>query len=159
MTTPTPETRIELVFRKLASWAGGLGAFDRVTGSEFKSAPGRGVSLGLWVQRLTPAVSGLSDTSAHLTVYGRIYTDMLQEPSGEIDPRILRATSLMFGRLIGGFTLDGLVRMVDVRGAYGPMLDAQAGYLTVGGTGDGKMYRIMTLTIPLIVNDCWPEEA
>lgn len=156
MTEPSAQSRIEAVFTKTSSWLAGLGVFDRVTGAEPKSAPGRGVSCGLWVQRVAVAnSSGLANSTGHLTLFARIYTDMLQEPSGAIDPRILRATALVYGRLIGGFTLDGLIQMVDVRGAHGQLLDAQAGYLTM----DSKMYRIMTITIPMIINDCWPEEA
>lgn len=152
----TPESVIEDVLAKTASMMTGLRVFDRVQVGEPKSAPGRGVSAGLWVQRLAPSpTSGLSITSAYLTLYARIYTDMLQEPSGAIDPRVLRGASSLFGRLIGDFTLDGLVMSVDVRGAYGQALDAQAGYLNI----DGKWYRIMTVIIPLIVNDVWPEEA
>ena len=42
---------------------------------------------------------------------------------------------------------------IDLLGAYGQKLSAQAGYITI----DSHMYRIMTLTIPCVINDLWTQ--
>jgi hypothetical protein len=47
------------------------------------------------------------------------------------------------------------VRNVDLLGAYGAGLSALAGYLNV----DNKMFRVVDLTLPLIVNNVWEQVA
>jgi hypothetical protein len=59
----------------------------------------------------------------------------------------------LIGAYSADFTLGGSVRNIDLLGEYGEKLGAQAGYITIGGV----MYRIMTLTIPCIVNDMWEQ--
>ncbi len=51
----------------------------------------------------------------------------------------------------GDFTLGGQVRDVDLLGAHSPGLMAEAGYINQ----DGKLMRIMTITLPIVVNDLW----
>jgi hypothetical protein len=43
--------------------------------------------------------------------------------------------------------------MVDIKGAYDIPLAWEAGYLNVGG----GMYRILDITLPLVINDVWTE--
>jgi len=59
----------------------------------------------------------------------------------------------MFGAYCGDFTLGGLVRQVDIRGAHGAGLSARAGYLEQ----DSAVFRVFTISVPLIVNDLWKE--
>jgi hypothetical protein len=40
---------------------------------------------------------------------------------------------------------------VDLLGQFGTPLSAQAGYVNQ----DGRLFRIMTITLPLVVNDVW----
>jgi hypothetical protein len=42
---------------------------------------------------------------------------------------------------------------VDLLGSAGAPLSAQAGYLNQ----DGRLFRVMTLTLPIIVNDVWDQ--
>jgi hypothetical protein len=55
--------------------------------------------------------------------------------------------------LSGSITLGGTVRMIDLLGIDGTPLSAMAGYLQI----DRKVYRVMDLTIPVIVNDMWTQ--
>jgi hypothetical protein len=55
----------------------------------------------------------------------------------------------------GDFELGGNVRNVDLLGQASEGLTAQAGYLEQ----DGKLYRVMTINLPLIVNDVWNQVA
>jgi regulator of RNase E activity RraA len=80
---------------------------------------------------------------------------MLQEPQDAIDPQVCDAADDFMGRVSGGFTLNGLVRDVDLLGEYGTGLSAQAGYIRV----QQSEYRCMTITIPLLVNDVWTQGA
>jgi hypothetical protein len=85
----------------------------------------------------------------------RIYTSMLTEPQDAIDPIVLSAVDLLIGEYSGDFDLGGTVRNVDLLGQFGSPLSARAGYLNQ----DQKLFRVMTLTIPLAINDLWAENA
>lgn len=135
-----------------------LGLFDRVSGSEPKNAPGNGLSAAFWVDRVEPirgsAGSGLDSTSVRLTVNARIYVPFVAAPEDGIDPQILTATATLMDAYTGAFTLGGLVRCVDLLGAAGVPLSAQAGYLNQ----DSKIFRVMVVTIPLLVDNVWDQE-
>lgn len=134
-----------------------LGVFESVTGHEPRSAPGRGLRYAMWVQSLSPAprASGLGATSGLLVLNGRIYCSFVTGNPDEIDPAVTDALDLLMDAYSADFTLGGAVRDVDLLGEHGPSLSAIAGYLEQ----DNKLFRIMTLTIPLIINDLWNQEA
>lgn len=133
------------------------GLFEKVNGHEPKNSPGNGLTAAVWVDTIDPIAlaSGLAVTSARVPVMVRIYTNMLMEPQDAIDPNIINAVSVLMGEYAGDFDLGGLVRNVDLLGQHGVPLRAQAGYLEQ----DKKLYRVMTITVPLIVNDVWNQEA
>lgn len=148
-------TLIELT-DALASLAIATGHFQTVNQHEPKNAPGHGLRAALWVQTYRPArKSGLSATSMRLEYRLRIYQNMLMEPQDAIDPTVLAATDACFEAYSGDFTLGGLVRQVDLLGSDGNPLSAVAGYLNI----DNKMHRVMDITIPLILNDVYDQEA
>jgi hypothetical protein len=99
--------------------------------------------------------SGLSATSAQIVLNARIYTSLLQEPYDLIDPNVLSATVAFIGALTGDFELGGAddVRNVDLLGANGESLSGKAGYVEI----DHRMYRVMTIVIPVIINDIWAQ--
>lgn len=130
------------------------GHFERVNQHEPKSAPGNGLSAAVWVDRVGPARgSGLAMTSALLVLNVRLYTSMLSEPQDAIDPNLMAAHDALMTAYSGAFTLGGLVRSVDLLGAAGTPLSSQAGYLNQ----DSKLFRVITITLPVIVNDCWEQ--
>lgn len=63
-------------------------------------------------------------------------------------PPVTRATS---SALAGGYTFGGTVFAVDLLGAYGEPLRAEAGYLTIGNT----MFRVMDVFVPIVLSDVW----
>lgn len=134
------------------------GQFESVNGYEPKdSPPGGGLTAAVWVQTIGPArgTSGLGSTSARVALLVRLYTLMVQEPADAIDPALVTALDVLMTAYSGDFDLGGLVRHVDLLGAFGDPLGAQAGYLMQGGTE----YRVMDITLPLICNDLWDQEA
>lgn len=137
------------------SHAAASGWFEAVNGHEPKNRPtSRGVSAAVWADTIQPVQSsGLASASALLVLNVRLYTSMLQEPQDAIDPTMLSAVSALMAAYAGDFTLGGLVREVDLFGASGVMLTAKAGYLTQ----DQTMFRVFTITLPLIINDAWDE--
>ena len=136
---------------KVTSHASALGVFRSVNAHEPKSAPGSGLRYAVWVQAIEPmgAASGLAATSGYVILTGRIYGNMLMKPEDEIDPRIMTAASTLIGAYTGDFDFGSTVRAVDLLGMYGAKLRAQAGYATIAQT----VYRIMDVTIPVVIND------
>lgn len=135
----------------LLSHALTLGLFASVNGFEPKAAPMDGIHGALWVASIEPARgrSGLNSTTMRLTYNFRVGVNMLAEPQDDIDPRILVATAALMRQYSGDFQLGGAVKNVDLLGETGPPLAAQAGYLNQ----DSKLFRVMVITIPLIIND------
>lgn len=141
---------------RIVSHAAATGYFDSVNAHEPRSAPGSGITAAVWLQRLRPLTSsGLASTSGAVEFVLRIYQGFLSEPLDTIDSRIMEAVDTLLTAYSGDFELGGNVRSVDLLGAYGPGLSVQAGYLTV----DRTLYRIVDITIPLIVNDLWDQSA
>jgi hypothetical protein len=134
------------------------GWFDRVNGHEPKSPPdATGLTAAVWVQRISPAIggSGLNATSIRLELMLRMYAGIDQEPADMLDPNMLAALDDLMARYSGDFELDGEVREVDLLGQFGDPLQARAGYLIQSGTE----FRVMDITLPLIVDDLWTQEA
>lgn len=147
---------IDGILNAIVSHALSIGWFDQVNQHEPKDRPPSGVTAAVWVDRVQPVVSsGLASTSVLMVFNVRLYTSTLQEPQDAIDPTMIKAIDDLYSAYIGDFTLGGLVREVDVRGTYGAGLDGQAGYLKQ----DEVMYRVFTISLPVVVNDAWDEEA
>lgn len=108
----------------------------------------------MWVNDVSPVrTSGLSSTSARVEMAVRVYTQAVTEPMDAIDPAVVGAVDVLCAAYNQDFTLGDLVRQIDIFGAYGIGLGARAGYLPL----DGITYRVMTITVPLIVNDLWAQ--
>jgi hypothetical protein len=140
----------------LVSHAMASGRFEQVNGHEPKSAPRQGLTAAVWANQVkTLRTSGLDSVSALLVFNVRIYTSAQTLPADAIDPDMLAAVDDLCAAYSANFTLGGLLRQIDLLGAHGQALDVQAGYIQQ----DGALYRVMTITVPAIVNDLWEEEA
>lgn len=144
----------------LASHAMKLGQFKApISLHEPRVRPASELHAALWLNGITPIrASGLSTVSARVEWLFRMYTPGEQEPQDEIDAKVLTATDRFLSSLCGDFDLDDLlsddlVRMIDILGAYGTGLNAAAGWAR---WSDGQS-RVVTITIPVIVNDLWQE--
>ncbi|WP_431895867.1 hypothetical protein [Micromonospora haikouensis] len=131
------------------------GHFERVNAHEPQSAPGNGLSAAVWVDAAAPArgASGLQATTARLTLNVRLYTSMLSTPADAIDPRLMAAHDALMTAYSGDFTLGGRARCVDLLGMAGVPLSSQAGYLIQ----DAKQLRVITIVLPVLVNDVWEQ--
>lgn len=150
------EAAAQSLLDALESHAMTLGLFEKVNGHEPGNAPGNGLEVCFWLQRVGPAVgfhSGLAATSALLVWQARITLNFTYEPQDAIDPKLMGAAAALIGEYAGDFTLGDLVRAVDLRGMAGVPLSCEAGYLPQ----DNVLFRAYTLTIPLIFNDAWTE--
>jgi hypothetical protein len=133
------------------------GQFDAVNTYEPKRSPGSHITAAIWTQSIDPlaGASGLANVTARLLYTVRIYQNMLSEPQDAIDPRVMEATYTLMAAYSNDFTLDGLIRNVDLLGNFGVALAAQAGYIDI----DNKMFRVMDISLPLIVNDVWTQNG
>lgn len=145
------------ILAAVQSHAETLAVFERAGTHEPKNAPGNGLSIAVWAgpMRAVPAASGLAAMSARLELVVRVYNPMLQKPYDDIDPTVLDAVDALFTAYAADFELGGLVRNVDLLGQHGTALSAVPGYLSQ----DGKLFRVMDITLPLIINDLWNEVA
>ena len=139
----------------LQSHAMTLGIFERVNLHEPKNAPGSGLTCAIWADHIgpVPANSGLSRTSALITFNIRIYSSMLAEPQDYIDPEVIKAVDLLMEAYSADFELGGDVAWIDLLGQTGNPMQAQAGYITQ----DSKPMRVMTITLPVVLNDTWEQ--
>lgn len=152
MTTPTAsESWIDPIFDAIVSNIQTTGYFDKVNEHEPKRAPGSKLTAAVWVQALIPTVlSGVASTSAMLTVICRIYQNFKSQPEDAIDRRTLRAACNVIRQFHDDFdfALPDLIRNVDLL-----RISLNAGYVEQ----DGTMFRVMDITIPIIINDVWPQ--
>ncbi|HUM06413.1 MAG TPA: hypothetical protein VLT90_13190 [Terriglobales bacterium] len=155
-------TNVGLTFSTLldgvVSDALSLGVFDKVNTHEPKAAPiSRGVVCSIWIDSIQPTSQGssLNNVTAVVVLKARCTSSMLSEPQDAIDTNITNAVDVFMGAIVGGFTLNGALRNVDIFGQHGQSLGADAGYINI----DGKIFRGLTITIPCVVNDAWTEVA
>ncbi len=146
---------VQSLFDQVVSYVQASGLFDRVNQFEPKASPGSGLSAMVWVQSIDPeqAASGLASTSGRVVLNIRVFTNMLAEPPDAIDPNVLTAVTTLIGTFSGDLHLGSTVRNVDLLGETGESLSAQAGYLNL----DGTLYRVMTLVVPIVINDMWSQ--
>lgn len=158
MTSPSPGLNAASIQDKLGSHCQRTGVFDTVNRHEVKNAPGRGVHAEVFLDTIDPIqASGLGTSSVRIGWRIRISTDMLAEPQDDIDPRIADAADIVFSSLHQDFQLndDAVddVRFIDLLGAHGAALGAKAGYIN----RDNKQYRVIDVTVPVIINDAWSQ--
>lgn len=140
------------LFAALTSHAKGLGIFERVNSHEPDSTPGSGLSCSITLGPVTadPAASGLDAMSGEIQFAVRIWSSMMQKPLDAVDPDVLGAVFVLLGAYAANFTLGGTVRDVNVLA-----LKAQPAYLN----HEGKEFRVIEITLPIVINDMLPMGA
>lgn len=132
------------------------GHFEVVNGHEPANAPGNGLACAIWADRIVPIrASGLDSVSLRISFSIRVYTLMTSFPQDDIDPTVLGAVANLMAAYAGAFELGGRARQIDLFGAHGLPLQAQAGYLNQ----DDRQYRVVTVSLPIIFNDVFDEVA
>lgn len=145
------------ILNAIESHAGASGLFERVNGHEPLGVPGSGLTAAVWADTIDPVAlaSGLAATSLRIGFMVRIFSSAIQPPLDAIDPAILSASVALMIAYSGDFDLGASVRNVDLLGAHGTALRAQAGYVNM----DGTLMRVMTITLPVICNDVLTQSA
>jgi hypothetical protein len=144
------------VIDRLSSHAQSTGHFDRVQTFEPTNRPGRGLTCGIWIDRIEPAsgMSGLNKTTVRAVFTVRLYSSMLSEPRDLIDPNLIIACQDLMEAYTNDFDLGDTVKMIDLLGAsQGHPLSMQSGYIEM----DAKVFRVLTITVPVVLNDVWTQ--
>lgn len=144
---------LQTLINDLVSHAQATGLFEQVGSSQPVSIPETGITCAIWFKNADPVkeLSGLGTTTVDVVFNVRLYSSLMQQPYDGIDPAIMDATSTLCANYSGSFTLGGDVMNVDLLGAWGPPMAADAKYMTQ----DNVTYRVVTITLPLIMADFW----
>lgn len=131
------------------------GLFESVQDHETTSAPTGGLTADVWVADIkpVPGQSGLNVTSALLSLTVRIYLNAMPPATNGLEQTITGAADVLLTAYNTAFTFDGTVNWVDLLGEYGTPLSSVGGYVTVGGV----FFRCMTITVPCVIDDVWPQ--
>lgn len=142
------------IFAALESHAQKLGIFARINTHEPENAPGNRLSCSIILGGIAaePAASGLGMVSGRVTFVVHLWSSMMTRPLDGVDPAVLGAVGVLLNEYSGAFSLGGAggTRNIDLM-----RLNAQAGYLLQ----EGKEFRTVQITVPIIVNDLWTEAA
>jgi hypothetical protein len=153
------EAQVQNIHNAMVSVVQKSGYFKQVNDHE-PTSPASGLDMfaACWLQLLRPiaARSGLNTVSGLLVYNVRMYTSQISDQQDYIDPQMIRATAKLMSSYSGAFTLGGLITAVDLLGLSGDIpLSGIAGYLQLGTT----KYRVMTITVPMVVDDLFTQAA
>lgn len=139
------------LFTAIQSYAEELGIFTNVDLHEPWNAPGSRLFCSINLGTVRPVMSsGLAAVSLQVVLVVRVWSSALQKPLDGIDPEILSAACSLMGAFSGGFTLGGTVRDVELLA-----MSAQPAYVDF----EGKPFRVIEVTVPIVVNDTFTEAA
>jgi hypothetical protein len=150
--------QVEEITARGESFIRELGVVETVNGGDIRHMAGRGLHAAWFFTALdpVPAASGLASVTVRLAYTIRLYGNVQTEPSDALDPAMLKAVDTICNAFVRQFTLGGLVRNVDVKGAHGEPMRARSGYVPLQGEQE---CRVVDIVMPLICNDVWIEEA
>jgi hypothetical protein len=139
------------LFQAIQSYALELGIFQGVDLHDPWNAPGNRLFCSINLGTVRPvASSGLAAVSGQVNLVIRVWSSALQKPLDGIDPELLAAVSSLMGAFAGGFTLAGTVRDIDLMA-----MSAQPAYVDF----EGKPFRVVEISVGVVLNDMWAEVA
>lgn len=155
------EDWIDPIFDAVVSDVQRSGYFDRVNEHEPKRAPQSRTKLSaaVWVQDIMPIAlaSGMGSTTARIVFVVRMYHNLITtdavNSADMMERKLLKACSNLMRRYHDDFDFEGMIRNVDLLGAFGIPLGASAGHIE----HDKVNFRVMDLRVPCLVNDVWPQ--
>jgi hypothetical protein len=142
---------------RLTSHALASGYFDSVNETKIDEPTGGGnITCGIWADDITPLrSSGLASTSVRIVFKVRLFTSTEASPESYVERVMVEAADALFSAYSGDFELGGEARNIDLLGIHGASLACNAHYMNLSGT----IYRVMDLTVPILVNDVYDQSA
>jgi hypothetical protein len=124
--------------------------FSTVEIGEPKSPPAdQYASAYIWMDSVTTVQASLNGSIEVYLTTVRLMTGLFEEPIELIETQTAEAYSKASEALFANFSLDNKIRNIDAAGQYGASYGGTWGHLDLGG----NLYRIVDITLPLIVDD------
>ncbi len=141
------QVRIQSMIKETGLFPAGVTLFEPT------SAVGPGLFCAIFLDEITPVPqeSGQNVTTGRAVFKARVLLPMPRKSEAATDQNIGLAVGKIMELMSGDIELQDTVKYVDLLGATGTPLSAKGGYLTL----DQTLYRLMDVTIPLIINDVW----
>lgn len=133
----------------IASYMKAKGYIRKVDVGEPKNPPAENISACVFMDSAGVVELTLNSTIELHVVIARIYMNIDQEPVDRLEKEIARTVSRIKNDLAGEYDLGATIRQVDVGGEYGTPLNAEMGYIELGGI----TFRTADVQIPLVVDD------
>lgn len=147
---------IAAILDAVGSHARATGFFPEVILHEPKAAPQSG-TCAVFVSKVVPyrERSGLTSVSVVVLFTVRLYANFLQEPQDNIDRDLVIAGDALLTAYAGDIDLGDTSREVDLLGmaSGGNGVAGDMGYIN----HDSKLFRVLDISLPVIVNDVWTE--
>lgn len=149
-------SRYETVLDALTDHAERLGVFDIVMEGDPVGLPGDQMVLSWNADSGRPerTMSGLAATSILLTVIGRTFISNKVSPMAGLERKLLVVVDTVMESFHAQIQLGETDMHVDVLGQSGVDLRWQAGFVPV----DDELYRVVDITIPVIITDMYAQE-
>ena len=127
------------------------GKFRTVTIGEPKSiTPLTSICVAVFMQSTAITKFYLNGGTEEVhVVMVRLYRDMLAEPTEDIETDLAKSVQRIVSDLLGDYDLGATIRNIDGAGGIGTNLGSAWGYTDLSG----RMFRIVDITLPLIVDD------
>lgn len=147
---------IGTILDRLVSHALSLGYFDSVNEFKVDEPTGAGnLTCGIWGDDITPISSGQASTSVRILFKVRIFSSTEAAPESYLERAMVDATSALMNAYSGNFELGGNARNIDLLGSEGAPLSANAHYMNLSAV----IFRVMDITLPVLLNDVWDQTA
>ena len=134
-----------------------IGVFDNVLTEEPDSLQAGTTTASIVLDSIKPdpKTSGLAQTNAIIVFKIGIWQNSTVHPHFGVPQETMLAAETLIESLHTSLTLNNDVMTVDLFGWSSTGLDVQTGYAPF----DEGIYRIVEITVPIIVNDVWTQES
>ena len=142
---------IKATLKAIESHLAKSGYDQKVQIGEYKAPPpGQAFAAAIYIRstRVLRLFANGGTQELHVAAI-RLYRDMLQEPQEDGETVLAVAAEQMMQNIAQDADLGATIMTVDVGGISGTPMGSDWGYADIGG----KMFRIVDITVPLLVND------
>lgn len=106
------------------------------------------VAAAIWFVSWFPTLT-LATSVEGFVLNVRLHIDAFAQPLGDHELALVDTCNEFTTDLQQDYTLGGTVREIDISGQFSPGMTAEAGRITLST----QMYRIIDITVPVVVND------
>jgi hypothetical protein len=142
----------------LLSHALATGHVKRHALTEPTGSPGQGVTCTVVLRRWAPVRkrSGLAATSLRCQFDVALYLPMPDQAGSAVDALLWAANDALIGAYSQDFELGGQAAAVDLLGMAGDPLSGELGYTRLAGD---QLYRVLTISVPVLIDNVYQQEA